>query len=393
MYSLGIVQTHITQFDGPLFRKLASDADINLTVYLTRPDGDRLFFDPELNHMSGWDHDVVSGFDSHPFPSSISGRLRMVRRIATAGHDLIVIAGYSSIWSLSVALMGRLRGTHVGLRADSVLLYRTKTTWKWRLKDFLLPKLYRMYSTMHPIGSLARAAMLHYGAHEDAIFLFPYAVDTIYLRHEYEKVLPQRNALRHELGITPDAQVILGVLKFIPREDPLTLLEAFARMTHDLPDAQLVLVGSGAMQEDLNRFIARHSLQDNVHLPGYILYSQLPRYFAIADIFVHPARVEPWGATVQEAMVCGLPVLAADTVGAAYDLVKPGQSGFRFQAGNADELAHLLRKLLSDRALCESMREQGSKLASEWSYELTLNQTRCSLQYVTSTGQRGVGRE
>ncbi len=54
-----------------------------------------------------------------------------------------------------------------------------------------------------------------------------------------------------------------------------------------------------------------------------------------ADLFVHPVREERWGVSVAEALACGLPVVASDRVGAAHDLVVPGENGVLYSAGGA----------------------------------------------------------
>mgnify|MGYP001228745596 CR=1 FL=1 len=383
-YSLGIVQSHVTQFDGPLFRKLASRSDINLTVYFTRSDGHQTSFDPELNHKSGWDRDIKSGFVYHSFPSIVYRRIQMCQQIASAGHDLVIVAGYSNVWLLLIAILSNFYRTPIGLRADSVLLYRTQTTWKWRLKDIILPKLYRLYTTMHPVGTLARDTMRHYGFRDDAIFFFPYTVDSSYLQNEFATIAPQRKSLREAIGIKPNDKVILGVLKFIPREDPLTLVYAYTKIAHTFPNTHLILVGSGELQSKMEHYIVEHHLEDRIHLPGYVPYSHLPRYFAMADVLVHPAKVEPWGVTVNEAMVCGLPVIAADTVGSAYDLVQNKNTGFMFESGNPESLAKRLSQFLGDSSLHESMRKGSTTTALKWSYDMTVDQILQALKYVES---------
>ena len=383
VYSLGIVQSHLTQFDGPLFRKIAACPDLRLTVYLTRPDGHFTFYDPELHHVSGWDHDITSGYHFETIQNGWWNKLSMAHRIAAAGHDLVIVSGYSSAISLLILLLSKVHGIPVGMRADSVLLYRTKTTWKWRLKDIILPLLYRLFTTMHPVGSLARTTMLSYGFSDQAIFLFPYAVDNDYLRKQYEIITPQRLKLREELGIDSNAYVILGVLKFVPREDPLTLLQAYNHVIESFPNTHLILVGDGDLHNEITAYVLRHKLHQ-VHLPGYVPYSHLPRYFAVADIFVHPARVEPWGVTVNEALVCGLPVVAAETVGAAYDLIEGRATGLMFRMGDIDALATQLAKLLSDRDQRDRMSQNAIKCISGWSYDLTIEQLRGALQYVAS---------
>ena len=60
-YKLAIVQTHATQFDGPLFRLLSTHPEIDWTVYYTSRQAHALSFDPELKRRSGWGHDITTG--------------------------------------------------------------------------------------------------------------------------------------------------------------------------------------------------------------------------------------------------------------------------------------------------------------------------------------------
>ena len=93
--SLGIVQTHATQFDGPLFRFLVGRDTFDLTVYYTRQQGDTLSRDGELRTEGAWDNDVRSGYRFCVRPAGLFGGLSLLRRIISAQHDLLVISGYS----------------------------------------------------------------------------------------------------------------------------------------------------------------------------------------------------------------------------------------------------------------------------------------------------------
>ena len=58
--------------------------------------------------------------------------------------------------------------------------------------------------------------------------------------------------------------------------------------------------------------------------------------YAATDIFVLLSRREPWGIVVNEAAACGLPLVLTDTVGAAADLLVPGENGELVQSGDLD---------------------------------------------------------
>jgi glycosyltransferase involved in cell wall biosynthesis len=382
-YSLGIVQPHTTQFDGPLFRRIAMSPDIDLTVYYTCLEAINSCYDPELGRPSGWDHDITSGYRSKVYSSGKLSQLRFVKELITSGHDLIVVSGYSSPLILLIAIIGKLYSVPVGLRSDSVFLYREQETWKWKLKDRLLPLLYKLYTTGHPTGSLASTYMQHYGFSSDELFLLSYAVDNDYLRNLFIEVVPQREALRDSIGIAPSDIVILGILKFVPREDPLTLLRAYKQIVATHPYVHLIMVGDGEQRSIIEDYIATHSLE-NVHLPGYVQYSQLPTHFAMADVFVHPATREPWGVSVNEAMVCGLPVVTSDKVGAAADLIEEGKTGLVFQATNPKSLAVALEQLITNPDLRRTMSKNAITRVSSWTYEITYRNLIDALNYVRS---------
>jgi glycosyltransferase involved in cell wall biosynthesis len=382
-YSLAIVQTHATQFDGPLFRLLSTHPEIDLTVYYTSRQAHALSYDPELKRRSGWDHDITSGYTACFFPDSSFERWGLLNSIMKHGrYDLVIVSGYNSRLTLTLAALGKVYRTAVGLRGDSVFTHRESTV-KWWLKEAVLPNLFRLYATGHPTGSLTRAVMQRYGMPEESLFYFPYAIDNDYFIAEAAKYSSTRNDMRQALGIGPNDFVVLGVLKFVPREDPLTLLAAYGLLVKQHPHTHLVLVGDGCLMPDIvNKVSARgHS---HVHLAGYLPYSQLASYYSLADVFVHPAKVEPWGVSVNEAMACGLPVIAADTVGAGADLIKEGKTGFTYKAGEPALLAEQIEKLILEPARRKAMGLCANKCVAEWGYAKTIGQCLRALEFVTA---------
>ena len=112
--------------------------------------------------------------------------------------------------------------------------------------------------------------------------------------------------------------------------------------------AQLVMVGSGADEQELRRMVGDLRLPD-VSFPGFVNQSEIPSVYAACDVFVLPSENEPWGLAVNEAMCAGLPVVVSSEIGCADDLVTPGVEGATFEAGDVDGLAAALRPLLSDK--------------------------------------------
>jgi glycosyltransferase involved in cell wall biosynthesis len=105
----------------------------------------------------------------------------------------------------------------------------------------------------------------------------------------------------------------------------------------------LVLLGAGDGKEELERYVSVNGIAGIV-FAGFQQIDVLPRWYAGAGAFVHPALEEPWGLVINEAMASGLPVICSRTTGAA-ELVEEGVSGFLFDPLDADALAGLLLRV------------------------------------------------
>lgn len=118
-----------------------------------------------------------------------------------------------------------------------------------------------------------------------------------------------RERLRAEAGIGPD-EFVFGALGRLEASKGMDLLvEAFDLA--GLPGARLVVVGDGSAWKDV-----RARAPDSVVMPGFT-----PRpedWMAAFDCFVSPARDEPFGLVLLEAMQAGLPVVATATQGAQH---------------------------------------------------------------------------
>ena len=67
--------------------------------------------------------------------------------------------------------------------------------------------------------------------------------------------------------------------------------------------------------------------------------------YAAADIFVLPSISEPWGMVLNEAAAAGLPLIATDACGAAWELIEDGANGFRVPAADAQALRDAIAEL------------------------------------------------
>ena len=121
-----------------------------------------------------------------------------------------------------------------------------------------------------------------------------------------------------------------------------TLVRAFAGFRGQAPEARLLLVGGGPLQGELEGLAAELNLGDSCRfVPQSGAMAEWYRRF---DVFVRPSHSEALSNALMEAMACGCACVAS-AVGGNPELVRSGETGLLFRAGDAGELAERLRQL------------------------------------------------
>jgi len=108
------------------------------------------------------------------------------------------------------------------------------------------------------------------------------------------------------------------------------------------------LFGEQAYAAQLTKMVGELGLTDRVSFLGQ--RSDVPRLMSAVDAVIHPSiDPEPFGRTLVEAMLAGVPVIATDT-GAASDILDEGKAGTLVPPGDADALAAAIKQVMSHPA-------------------------------------------
>lgn len=163
---------------------------------------------------------------------------------------------------------------------------------------------------------------------------------------------------------------IIGFIGSFYRYEGLDLLvRSFARIAKNQPDTVLLLVGGGEMERELNDLISALGLTDRVIMPGRIPHERVPGVYAMLDILAYPRysmRLTELVTPLKplEAMAMGK-VLVASDVGGHKELIRAGETGMLFKAGDEAALATSLQTLLDNRAQREMLQQQGMRWVRE----------------------------
>ena len=343
---LAILASHPVPYQAPLFRRLAKESALEILVIF----GDDYGAQPRA---SGWGvsnftwkggvtedypHVFVQNLAPHPDPSSFTGKLNpgLLGELRRFRPDAALVFGYGSIYHLQAILWGALLGCRMMYFSDASRI--PESDLRGRAKRLFLSRiLYPRFEAFLTIGEKSRRQYQSCGVPESKLFRFPYAVDNDHFRALAREAKPRRGALRRRFGVPDAATCVLYVGRLSPEKNVAELIRGVA----GAPGQFLLLVGTGREQPALER-LAGELLPGRHHFAGFLNYDEIGDGYAAADIFALASRFEPWGLVCNEALCSDLPIVVSNQVGAAPDLVVPGETGFVYPVGDVAALSRAL---------------------------------------------------
>lgn len=154
------------------------------------------------------------------------------------------------------------------------------------------------------------------------------------------------------------------------------LIEAMPTVIKEFPKAILLIVGSGALEQELKSLSRKLGVEGNIIFAGQIANSDLPKYYATADIVIAPSVIAEGGdreglpVALMEAMSCGAVTVATDLEGNR-DLILNGQTGFLLKQKSPAEISKTVVELLKNDYLVPQIRKQArEKIISAFDWKV-----------------------
>jgi glycosyltransferase involved in cell wall biosynthesis len=167
--------------------------------------------------------------------------------------------------------------------------------------------------------------------------------------------------------VDEDVRPVLGSVGLRSVKRPDLLLEIFARIRPQVPEARCLLIGSdneGAI-ERLEKLSFRLGIAGKVELPGQ--QRDMDPWYRRMHVYAHASRSEALPKAALEAMSHGLPVVAFD-VGGNREVVENGETGLLCAEGDHEAFGRNLTRLLRDRELARRMGAAGrARVQSDFS--------------------------
>jgi 1,2-diacylglycerol 3-alpha-glucosyltransferase len=205
-----------------------------------------------------------------------------------------------------------------------------------------------------------------WGIPHDRMFFGVNAVDNDFFAGRAARSRVNADNLRKEQNL-PE-KFLLGVGRQIPKKNWPALVKAWSSFKKHCADSamQLVLVGNGPDRGNLERAVRKLGLRD-VQFRDFASQEELAGLYGLAHALVLPSHGETWGLVINEAMACGLPIMASRGCGCATTLVENGRNGWRFDPETVEDMTTCIIRLDSlsqEEWACMSRRSR--KIIANW---------------------------
>lgn len=290
---------------------------------------------------------------------------RGIEKVASLQPDVVVVGNYSERFSRAISRYA------VGSGAISILASDVHSLSGGRrrpVREWLKRQVIRgLYHGVLVAGERSRTYNQQLAFDDIPIVQGLNTVDHAYFEGRCKLLSPIRMELRRAAGL--EAKAFLYVGRLSPEKNLATLLKGYARYRSQSSGPwDLVLVGAGPQEAELRRLATALNLE-GLHWKGWQAYDSVAQWYVACDALVLPSTAEPWGWVVNEAMVCGLPVVVSERCGCAPELVSECDNGYWFDPHRECDIALALGKMSAATNL-ERMSARSREIVSRFRPEV-----------------------
>ena len=355
----------IAPYRIPVFNALAARDDVDPhIIFLSETD-------PSLRQWRVYKDEIRFSYEVLPAWRRRLGRYNLLvnrgvrSALRHAAPAAVVCGGYSYLASWQAALWAK-------QHSIPLLLWSESTAQDIRRKHALVEFMKRLFRhwcrAFVAAGIASREYLLALGAPETSVFIAPDAVDVGFYAEKAENARMRADQIRVEHALPP--RYFLCVGRLVEEKGVFDLLAAYARLDENIrSQIGLVFVGDGPGRTDLAQR-ASSLFSGVVKFCGWVHRERISEFYALAEALIFPTHSDPWGLVVNEAMACGLPIVASDAAGCVPDLVHQGKNGFRFRPRDIDGLAHAMRTICDQPDLAARMGTTSFEMIQSYTPEI-----------------------
>jgi glycosyltransferase involved in cell wall biosynthesis len=351
-------------YKSALFQSISNNADPDTevrVVHLAKNDITRKSMESAAFEYD-YPYDVL--FDKYIEELSFFEKFwKLLTYILAYKPDIINVTGYAVDPAISMSIfIGKVLGKKVILSTETSTTDNAKTFIKESIKKLFI----KASDAFICFGSTSADYVLELGGKPNQIIEKRAAVV------DDKTLLKQFNAAKEEgfkLSSPTPKHNFIFVGRLIDVKNLPFLFKVFAEIKQTEETAKdwgLIMLGDGDLKEELQKLRSDLKLEDVTFLPPVAWYD-VPKYYTVADVLLLTSTSEAWGLVVNEAMVCGLPVIVSDKCGCHLDLING--NGFVFQSNDAVGLKIAILSLMKDEKLRTEMGQKSKEVIKNFSLD------------------------
>lgn len=374
---LAVVSLHPNYYQDKIWRGLAASNEVDLIVYYLSDYGINCELShPDFQTKTKWDtfiqldmykHVFLKNYGKHASDGPLARINPSVFRVLYEnGFDAVLVHGYSSISAWFSVIAAKLYGINVIWRGESVLHgNEADGSWGSRIKQFVLVKLFSLCDAILFSCSGNKDFLKYYGVPDCKLYPIPCAVDNEYFSGKRLEYKSQVDDMKASLEIDEHAFVIVYVAQISARKRPIDLLKAVKLL--DCDDICVLFVGDGTEKGEAEQYANSNAI--NARFVGYKSQTEIPQYYAVADLFVILSDYDPSPKALNEAMNFALPIIATNVIGTANDLVKHSENGFCVDVGDIVAISKYIEYLYDNRDVAKIFGQASADIVKSWNFE------------------------
>jgi 1,2-diacylglycerol 3-alpha-glucosyltransferase len=267
----------------------------------------------------------------------------------------IFVNGYSYHDAWSALIWCKLHRSSAIIMSDSKRDDAPRIGWKEGIKRGIV----RQFDSALCAGKRSKEYLEQLGMRSERIFEGFDAVDNDYFWRGAEQARKHPDLYRSFPGLDSFEPFFLASARFDRGKNLAGLIQAYKQYRLEVCDIgrspwRLVILGDGVERSMLEDLVRAEGIQ-GVSFAGFRQIDDLPIYYGLASVFIHPAFQDTWALVVNEAMAAGLPVIVSNRAGCAIDLVEEGINGFTFPPDDLSRLSDLMLLMSSNRVDIKAM--------------------------------------
>jgi len=178
-----------------------------------------------------------------------------------------------------------------------------------------------------------------------------------------------------------DTFTLIYAAEFSERKNQQFLIRAMRKLPENV---QLILAGDGALLDSCKALAKKLGVESRITFPGHV--TNMPYWYAKADVSVSSSRSEGLPFNIMEAMYVGLPVVASEVKGHT-DLIQDGETGFLYPFGDTEAYVRQIQALQSQPKFRQYLGENARSAVLQYSLDEVFPQVIEKYSFFTRTAQ------